>query len=111
MVRPIDLQDNFSKAPLVAREQQIQQSSAQNAQQRVAMEANAERILDHSRPVASQELDPQENRVDDHERNQQGHRQRDDADDEPQAAVEADDGSTPADRDASAGDHVIDVVA
>ena len=55
-MKPIDLQDSFSKAPLVAREQHIQQSSAEIAQRHLAAESAAERELDRGRPVAAEEV-------------------------------------------------------
>jgi len=64
-MKPIDLQDSFSKAPLVAREQHIQQSSSEIAQRHLAAEADSERALDRGRPVPTQEVDPQENQVED----------------------------------------------
>ena len=67
MVRPIDLQDNLSKAPLAGREQQIQQSVADQGQRQGAQALNREHLLDQSRTLASAESDAADNRVDDHE--------------------------------------------
>ena len=70
MVRPIDLQDNFSKAPLAGREQQIQQSSADLGQRALARELEQQHQLDQSRPVPTDETDATENRVDDRDKGQ-----------------------------------------
>ena len=106
MVRPIDLQDNMSKAPLAAREQAIQQSSAEIGQRSAAVQAETERILDQSRTIPTQELDPQENRVDDHERNQRGHEGHggNRSDQQEDEVDQSDDNE-------SSGDYLIDVVA
>ena len=106
-MKPIDLQDNFSKAPLASRQQQIQQSAADFAQRSAAMEDEAERILDHSRPAPAEELDPAENRVTGHRRDEGGGNRRDQDD------GGRGDGSEPGDADgAQSGDsHIIDVVA
>ncbi|MBD04242.1 MAG: hypothetical protein CME24_07855 [Gemmatimonadetes bacterium] len=63
-MRPIDLQDNLSKAPLASREQQIQQSSPDQAQRNGAMRLADERALDQARPVPTEESGGPENRVD-----------------------------------------------
>ena len=108
-MRPIDLQDNFSKAPLASREQQIQQSAADFAQRSAAMEDDAERILNHSRPAPSEELDPAENRETDPPGDDGGGNRRDQSD------GSGEDGSEPGDADAgeahSGDSHIIDLVA
>ncbi len=68
MLRPMDLQDNFSKAPLVAREQNIQQLRPTITQHNLAQQADQEHIHDHSRIRESDEADEAQNRVDDHDR-------------------------------------------
>ncbi len=70
MVRPIDLQDNFSKAPLAGREQQIQQSSADLGQRALARELDEQHQLDKTRSAATDETDAPENRVDDRDKGQ-----------------------------------------
>jgi len=107
MVRPIDLQDNLSKAPLAGREQQIQQSSADLAQRQASQALNREHILDQSRTRPSAASDAAENRVDDREgrpgQGGSGQRRRGDRDD----------GHEGHERDSDAGsdDHLIDIVA
>ena len=76
MLRPLDLQDNFSKAPLVAREQHIQQSRPEVTQYNLAQQFDQERVLDHSRIRESAEPDEAENRVDDHDRQPGDQRRR-----------------------------------
>ena len=68
MLRPMDLQDNFSKAPLVAREQNIQQLRPTITQHNLAQQADQEHIHDHSRVRESAGADKAQNRVDDHDR-------------------------------------------
>ena len=58
MVRPIEIQDNLSKAPFAAREQHLQQANAQAAQQQVDAEVTEVRVLDQSRPVPLDETSP-----------------------------------------------------
>ena len=58
MVRPIEIQDNLSKAPLAAREQHLQQANAQAAQQQVDAEVTEVRVLDQSRAVPLDETSP-----------------------------------------------------
>ena len=65
MVRPIDLQDNFSKAPLAAREQQIQQANPELGHRHGARELSQQHALDRERPVPTGETDTAKNRVDD----------------------------------------------
>lgn len=70
MLRPTDLQDNFSKAPMAAREQHVLQTRPDQAQHNVARQQDQERVLDHSRIRANESADPGENRVDDRAKNQ-----------------------------------------
>ncbi len=65
-MRPIDLQDNMSKAPLAGREQAIHQSSADLGQRHGAQELNRQHLLDQTRTAAAAEADDAENNVDDH---------------------------------------------
>lgn len=108
MVRPIDLQDNLSKAPLAGREQQIQQSSADLAQRQLSQALNQEHILDQSRTRPSAATDATENRVDDREarrgQGDSGQRRRQDDGDDGQESLEHP-------SDADSGDHLIDVLA
>jgi len=76
MIRPIDLQDNYSKAPMAAREQAILQVRPEQTQHTIAREQAQEHVLDHSRIQASEEADAAENRVDDHEKRQQQQERR-----------------------------------
>ncbi|HIG54519.1 MAG TPA: hypothetical protein EYQ18_11155 [Candidatus Handelsmanbacteria bacterium] len=83
MLRPMDLQDNFSKAPLVAREQNIHQLRPTITQHNLAQQAAEEHIHNRSRIRESAEADEAQNRVDDHDRQpgqqQQKKRQQPDA--------------------------------
>ncbi|MBT3345146.1 MAG: hypothetical protein HN712_05860 [Gemmatimonadetes bacterium] len=63
-MRPIDLQDNLSKAPLASRAQQIQQNSADQAQRQGALRLNDEHAHDQTRTKPTDDADPSENRVD-----------------------------------------------
>ncbi len=63
-MRPIDLQDNLSKATLASREQQIQQNSADQGQRQGAMRLDDEHALDQTRTVPMDDTDGAENRVD-----------------------------------------------
>ena len=65
MVKSIDLQDNFSKAPLAAREQQILQASSEQGQRHAARELSDQHVLDQERAVPTKETDAAENRLDD----------------------------------------------
>lgn len=51
MVRAVDLQDNYSKAPLAARLQHIQQTRADLMQFQLNRQAAQEHILEHSRTL------------------------------------------------------------
>lgn len=77
-MRPIDLQDNLSKAPLAGREQNIQQAASDQAQRSGAQELNREHALNQTRPTEAEEADGADNRVDDKSggAGQQGQRQR-----------------------------------
>jgi len=107
MVRPIHLQDNLSKAPLAGREQQIQQSTAEQGQRQIGHALNQEHVLDQSRTRASAETDTAENRVDDREEHQgqSGSRGRRGHGDEGAPESESDS------RSPDSSDHIIDVVA
>ena len=91
-MRPVDLQDNLSKAPLAGREQSVQQASPDLGQRAAAQELARERALDQTRPTEAPEADNADNRVDDDERGSgdpRHHRQRRDG----RAESEADDGA------------------
>ncbi len=75
MLRPLDLQDNFSKAPLAAREQNLQQIRPEVTQHNLTQQLAQENALNQSRIRESAEADEVENRVDDHDR-QPGDRER-----------------------------------
>lgn len=109
MVRPIHLQDNLSKAPLAGREQQIQQSVADQGQRQGAQALNREHLLDQSRPRPTAESDAADNRVDDHERQRgRGGSRRRHSGDGTDASAGDGDGQVEA---AGPDDHLIDVVA
>ncbi|MGB0605629.1 MAG: hypothetical protein ACPGRY_11770 [Candidatus Latescibacterota bacterium] len=71
MLRPTDLQDNFSKAPMAAREQHVQQTRPDQAQHNIARQQDQERVLDHSRIRSNENAEPSENRVDDRAKKQE----------------------------------------
>jgi hypothetical protein len=71
MVRPVDMQDNISKAPLVSREQHLQQSDAQIGQRQAAQDLSQQHILDHSRTRPAEQHDRVDLRLDDRERQRQ----------------------------------------
>ena len=75
MLRPLDLQDNFSKAPLAAREQHLQQIRPEVTQHNLAQQLDEENARNQSRIRETAETDEVENRVDDHDR-QAGDRER-----------------------------------
>ena len=70
MLRPTDLQDNFSKAPMAAREQHVQQTRPDQAQHNIARQQDQERVLDNSRIRPKENAEPSENRVDDRQESQ-----------------------------------------
>jgi hypothetical protein len=76
-MRPIDLQDNLSKAPLAGREQTIQQNSADLAQRAGAQELNREHLLNQTRTTESAASDAADNRVDDDDEGRGGQDRRD----------------------------------
>ena len=108
MASPVELQDNLSKAPLAAREQQIQQSTSELGQRHVAQALEQARILDHSRTRGMEEADAAANRVDDHE-GREGHRKDQRASPEDNStATTTDSGDRPSPSDTS---REIDVIA
>lgn len=76
MVRPVDMQDNYSKAPLAGREQHIQQTSPQNAQRQAAQQQLQQHQLDQTRPLPAEERDAVELHFDDKRDQDQRRRQR-----------------------------------
>jgi len=65
MVRPIDIQDNLSKAPLASRAQQIQQTTPEMAHRQVNRELAEQQVVDQGRPLPSEEADRVELHPDD----------------------------------------------
>tara|TARA_Y100000588_G_scaffold360135_1_gene419711 strand:- start:305 stop:622 length:318 start_codon:yes stop_codon:yes gene_type:complete len=55
MVRPVDLQDNLSKAPLASRAQQVQQDNPEMAQRQSAQELAQQHIEDRARTLPADE--------------------------------------------------------
>ena len=55
MVRPVDLQDNFSKAPLASRAQQVQQANPEMAQRQGAQELAEQHAQDQARTLPAEE--------------------------------------------------------
>ncbi len=53
-MRPVDLQNNISKAPLVAREQHVQQTRPDQAQHQAAYQQGKENIKDQRRVKANE---------------------------------------------------------
>ena len=90
MLRPLDLQDNYSKAPMAAREQNIQQIRGEVTQQNIAQQMDQEHVLDHSRIRESGKTNGAEMRVDDHDRQpgEQKRQRRQQQDDEAAADQE-----------------------
>jgi len=72
MAGSVELQDNLSKAPLAARQQQIQQSAPELGQRHAAQALDQEHILDQSRTRGMEEADAAANRVDDRD-GREGH--------------------------------------
>ena len=106
MVRPIDLQDNFSKAPLAAREQNLQQANSEMGQRHLAREMSDQHALDQERPVPTEESDAAQNRGDDDGKNRHGsNQQRRHAQDTESG------GESSGDESKSDFSHLIDVVA
>jgi len=65
VVRPIDLQDNFSKAPGASKAQQAQQANPEMAHRNTAAEMAQQQIVDQSRTAPAQENDRAEMNPDD----------------------------------------------
>ena len=102
MASPVELQDNLSKAPLAARQQQIQQSSPELGQRHAARALEQEHVLDQSRTRGMEQGDAAANRVDDHEgkegrRNPRGGRRGRSGDDSVTIAGDGDDRPSPSD--------------
>jgi len=56
-MRPVDLQDNFSKAPLAAREQHIQQTRADQAQYQATEQQGKTHAADQRRVKANKNVE------------------------------------------------------
>jgi hypothetical protein len=54
MVRPIDLQDNLSKAPLVSRAQQLQQSAPEMAHRQAGQATAQQQVIDRGRSLPAE---------------------------------------------------------
>ncbi len=65
MVRPIDLQDNLSKAPLAGRAQHVQQSAPEMAHRHAAQAAAQQQVVDLSRSLPAEAGDRAEFHHDD----------------------------------------------
>ena len=57
MVRPVDLQDNFSKAPAASRAQQIQQANPEMAHRQTSQDMAQQHVQDQNRPLPAEETD------------------------------------------------------
>lgn len=57
MVRPVDMQDNYSKAPLAGRQQNIQQTSPEIAQRQAAQQLTQQHLVDQTRPMPAERRD------------------------------------------------------
>lgn len=91
MVRPVDMQDNYSKAPLAGREQHIQQISPEIAQRQAAQQQAQQHLLDQTRPMPAArrdevELHPDQRREPDQRRRRRRQRDAARADDTPPAS-------------------------
>ncbi len=64
MVRPVDLQDNLSKAPIASSLQHVQQTSPAAAQRQAAQHLAQEHTLDHSRTRPAEPRDEVELHLD-----------------------------------------------
>lgn len=76
MVRPVDMQDNYSKAPLAGRQQHIQQISPEIAQRQAAQQAAQQHLLNQARPVPAEGRDQVELHPDDQRERDQRRRNR-----------------------------------
>ena len=106
-MKAIDLQTSLAKAPIVGREQQIQQSSSDLGQRGIVQQQDQERILDQTRTQSSEETEQPENRVDDHEGRQHGDRRER----RPSHQTSEEEEEADAQRAASDTSRIIDVVA
>ena len=75
-MRPIDLLDNLSKAPLAGREQSIQQANAEQGQRHGAQALERQHQLDQTRTKAGENAESPDNRVDDHPDDGRGNQRR-----------------------------------
>jgi hypothetical protein len=75
-MRPIDLLDNLSKAPLAGREQGIQQANAEFGQRHGAQALERQHRLDQTRTKAGENAEGPDNRVDDHPDDGRGNQRR-----------------------------------
>ncbi|MBI2506078.1 MAG: hypothetical protein HYW07_22920 [Candidatus Latescibacteria bacterium] len=76
MVRPVDMQDNYSKAPLAGRQQHIQQISPEIAQRQAAQQQAQQHLLDQSRPRPAERRDEVELHLDERRAPEQRRRKR-----------------------------------
>ncbi len=76
MVRPIDLQDNLSKAPLASRVQHVRQSAPETAQRHAGQLAAAQQVVDQSRSMPAEPGDRAELHRDDHAEQDSGRRRQ-----------------------------------
>ncbi len=74
MVRPVDMQDNYSKAPLAGRQQHIQQTSPEIAQRQVAQQQAQQHQADQARALPAAGRDEVELHLD--EKREQDQRRR-----------------------------------
>lgn len=91
MVRPVDMQDNYSKAPLAGRQQHIQQTSPEIAQRQAAQQQVQQHLANQTRPTPAEgrdevELHLEERREQDRRRRRQRQPETDPEDDTPPAA-------------------------
>ena len=76
MVRPVDMQDNYSKAPLAGRQQHIQQVSPEIAQRQAALQQARQHQLDQTRALPTDNRDEVELQTDDQRQEQRRRRRR-----------------------------------
>lgn len=94
MVRPVDLQDNLSKAPIASNIQHVQQNSAAVAQRQTAEHLAQEHLLNQSRTRPAESRDAVELRLDQREESAPRRQQKKKAQDGEEA--ETDDPEAPA---------------
>lgn len=76
MLRPVDMQDNYSKAPLAGRQQHIQQASPEIAQRQAAAQQARQHQLDQTRALPADARDEVQLRAEDQGQREERRRRR-----------------------------------